>query len=264
MEPWHLQNSDLKNYPHFDPMISREEGEACATDSERVARHAFFPLIQYDQRWTRFAPKGIKGDVKKRPIRYAARQDAYIFMRYRHLLDAPYEAELARLNLGDSVLAYRKISASDGRGGKCNIHFARDAFLKIRDLGGCIAFALDISGYFESLDHSKLKNLWCRLLRVGKLPADHLQVFRAITQYSWVEKEKLYERLGHFGVKRVVDGLQIKGYLTHYRKIPKRLCTGQKFREKLLGKPGQKSIVERNYKPYGIPQGAPISDLLPI
>jgi hypothetical protein len=44
--------------------------------------------------------------------------------------------------------------------------------------------------------------------------------------------------------------------------MPKQLCTGQQFREKIAGGNGNKSIIKKNLKPYGIPQGAPISDLL--
>jgi hypothetical protein len=43
MEEWHLTKSDLKKYSHFDQLISAEEGEAYATDKDRVARHPFFP-----------------------------------------------------------------------------------------------------------------------------------------------------------------------------------------------------------------------------
>ncbi len=262
MEEWHLSKSDLKRYPHFDPLISAEEGEAYATDKDRVAQHAFFPFIQYSQRWTRFAIKGKKGTVKERPIRYAARLDSYIFSHYRHILSQRYETELASLGLDASILAYRHIPIANGQGGKCNIHFAYDAFSKIIELGDCYAIALDVSSYFESLDHVRLKDLWCRMLGVRRLPVDHHHVFRAITQYAWVEKEEVYERLGHFGEKTTINGNPIKGYLTPYEKVPKCLCGGGTFREHIAGSGVQKSIIKRNYKPYGIPQGAPISDLL--
>jgi hypothetical protein len=74
-------NSLLKRYPHFDPVITTEEGEALANDPVRVAKHTFYPFMHYDQRWTRFGTKGDKGKSKTRLIRYAARSDAYIFSR---------------------------------------------------------------------------------------------------------------------------------------------------------------------------------------
>ena len=263
MEEWHLTKSDLKKYPHFDPLISATDAEALATDAHRVAKHAFYPFMLYPQRWNRFAEKGTQGKVKERPIRYAARRDAYIFSYYRHILSQRYEAELTRLDLDTSVLAYRRIPIGNGQGGKCNIHFAHEAFSKIRDLGSCSVIALDISSYFESLDHIKLKDLWCRILGVTRLPADHYHVFEAITQYAVVDKEAAYERLGHFGPKRTTNsGKVINGYLTPYNKMPKHLCNGKDFQEKIAGGNGTKTIIKKNYKPFGIPQGAPISDLL--
>ncbi len=263
MLEWRLKETDLKRYPHFDSLISAGDAEALALDPQRVARHSFFPFLLYTKRWTRFAKKGKKGKSKDRPIRYAARRDAYIYARYRHLLAERYEAELARLGLDASVLAYRRISKPGEIGGKCNIDFARDAVLKIRELGDCCVVALDISSYFEHLDHDRLKSLWCRLLGVTKLPPDHFQVFKAITRYSVVEKDQVYERLGHIGIKRTTAaGKAIRGYLTPFNAIPKQLCRGDEFREKIAGAGSCKSLIQVNLKTYGIPQGAPISDLL--
>lgn len=263
MAPWHLKEHELKRYPHFDPIISAADAIEYATDPNAVARHNFYPFIRFTQRWTRFAPKGKLGESKPRELRYAARRDAYIFAYYRHQLSELYEPVLEKSGLSDKVLAYRRIPDESGGGGKCNIHYARDAFLKIQELGTCCAIALDISKYFESLDHEVLKALWARLLNQKKLPADHFAVFKAITQYSVVDKEKVYERLDHYGPKRLTkNGTVIPGYLTPFDKIPKQLCNGRQFREKIAGGAGGKSIIERHYQPYGIPQGAPISDLL--
>ena len=263
MSGWELADRDLKKYPHFDPLIPANEAMELATDPSRVARHTFYPFMRFTQRWNRFAGKGEQGKPKSRQIRYAARRDAYIFSYYRFVLSERYEAELKRLGLSDSILAYRRIPDSMGDGGKCNIHFARDAFLKIREFRTGCAIALDISGFFENLDHEKLKKLWCRMLDVRKLPPDHFQVFKAITNYAVVDKQKAYERLGHFGTKRMTKfGKPVNGYLTPYKKIPKQLCSGKQFRELIVGSGQKKTIIEKNYKPYGIPQGAPISDLL--
>jgi hypothetical protein len=262
MDEWRLKKTDLKKYPHFDPVIPAKKAESYATDESCVAHHAFYPFIRYRQRWTRFAGRGEKGDVKERPIRYASRRDAYIFSRYRHALSQRYEAELTRLGLGASILAYRHIPATESQGGKCNIHFARDAFVRIRELGDCFAIALDISSYFESVDHARLKEVWCRILGVKRLPPDHFKVFEAITHYAVVDKVSLYERLGHFGYKKTTGANGIKGYLTPFGEMPKQLCRGRVFRELISGWGGQKSIIEKNYLDYGIPQGAPISDLL--
>ena len=44
--------------------------------------------------------------------------------------------------------------------------------------------------------------------------------------------------------------------------MPKQLCTGKEFRRRIAGGNGEESLIEINFKTYGIPQGAPISDLL--
>ncbi|MGH0218497.1 reverse transcriptase/maturase family protein [Sinorhizobium meliloti] len=233
-----------------------------ATDPARVASHAFFPFLRYHQRWTKFTDKGEKGDVKERPIRFASRADSYIFSYYRYLLAQPFEAELKERGLDASVLAYRRVIGPNGRG-QCNIHFALEAISSIRALGNCFAIALDISSFFESLDHGLLKQAWSRLLGGARLPADHYKVFRAITEYSVVDRDELFERLGYIGPKYLSkSGEPIKGYLVEKSLIPRRLCTGQEFREKVAGGDGQKSLIKKHRKPYGIPQGSPISDLL--
>jgi hypothetical protein len=263
MGSWPLGNHGLKRYPHFDAWITATEAVALATNADRVASHRFYPFLFYVQGWNRFAKQGKIGKRKERKIRYAARGDAYIFAYYRHILSAHYEAALLAHNLQNCVLAYRKIPDYSGAGGKCNIHFARDAFLKICELGNCSVIALDISSFFENLDHEKIYQLWCRMLGVKKLPKDHLKVFQVITRYAVVNKRHVYERLGHFGIKRKSkSGQPIPGYLTPFAKMPTQLCTGKVFREKIAGGDGTKSLIELNYKPYGIPQGSPISDLL--
>lgn len=263
MGDWQLKASQLKSYPHFDPVISAIVARALAQNPERVARHAFYPFLLYEQAWTKFAKKGVKGNRKTRKIRYAARADAYIFSYYRHLLSERYEAELTRLSLSDCVLAYRRIPTGTGVGGKCNIHHALDAFETVQATGDCFVLALDISSFFESLDHDRLKQLWCRLLGAERLPPDHFQVFRAITSYADVDKLAVYERLGHFGAKRTTSaGKVIPGYLTSKAAIPRRLCSGAEFRAKIAGNGEGKTLIRPNHKTYGIPQGAPISDLL--
>lgn len=259
---WKLDAKKRKRYPHFDAEMSSKAAEALANDPSRVARHPFYPFLLFNKHWNRFASKGRAGKPKDRPIRYAARADAYIFARYRHALSEKYEAQLTSLGLSEAVLAYRRLASPEGAG-MCNIHFAKIAFEEVRRQQNCCVIALDISGFFESLDHERLKALWARLLGVSRLPDDHFHVFESITKYAVVDKEAAYERLGHFGVKGSrPDGTTIKGYLTEKSKVPIKLCTGAEFRQNIAGGNGQPSIIEKNLKSFGIPQGAPISDLL--
>jgi hypothetical protein len=225
MGAWQLTSKDLKRYPHFDSQLSVQDAVALATDPKAVVAHKFYPFMLYTNRWTRFAKKGEEGDVKKRPIRYASRGDAYIFAYYRHLLTQEYEAALSKNSLSETVLAYRRLLNLDGTG-KCNIHFAYEAFEKIKKLGDCCVVALDISSFFESLDHRLLKSIWCDLLNVEKLPLDHYRIFRTVTRYAVVEKQAVYERLGYYGLKRPY----IFGIALRLREIDPKLWARKGFR----------------------------------
>jgi hypothetical protein len=249
--------------PHLDALLTKSEAEGLASSPSRVSRHPFFPFLQRNQHWTKYADKGKKPEEKTRPIRYASRRDSYIYSYYRELLKPLYEHELQRLSLSDCVLAYRKIPQVSGRGGKCNIYFADQAFKKIRELGDCCVFALDISQFFENLEHEQIKQLWWRLLgrpihrgRAALLPDDHFQVFRAVTRYSFIDRDRAYKVLGLIGEEQLATGRKRIKYLMKRKDFPKQICSPRDFREKLT------SIIEHNPNPYGIPQGSPISDLL--
>ena len=254
----------LKKYPHFDQRIGEEELLAIVTDPERVATNAFLPFIQYTKKYQPFRDKIEKPKKKERLIRYASRRDSVIFAYYRHVLSFQYEERLASLGIQGVPTAYRKIPL-DGpsSAGKCNIDFANDLFTEIRTHKQCTVITLDIRKYFESIDHKRLYNVWCDLLGVGRLSSDHLAVFKAITRYSFVERTAAYERLGFIGEKIRPDGSASHGYLRSFKKMPKQLCTPLEFRRKIAGADVEyDSLINRNMNSHGIPQGAPMSDLL--
>lgn len=260
---WHLEEKNLKRYPHFDKFLPVDEIRRIVSDAELVRKNAFYPFLRYSEEWQPFRSNVEKPKKKKRPIRYAARRDALIFAYYRYLLSVPYEKVLREKGIEDCPIAYRKILSDDGAHGKCNIDFARDAFQQIQKIGNCCAVTLDISSYFDCIDHDRLKEMWCRLLGVDQLPSDHAAVFKAITCYSTVDRDLAYERLGFIGTKQRTNGRVSKGFLVPFKKMPMQLCSPHEFREKICGKSVEySSLIEVNKKPYGIPQGAPISDLL--
>lgn len=258
MEPWKPSRRDRKQYPHFDAPLSLSEMERIANDPSAVKSNKFYPFLRYENSYRPFRPKG--EHLKTREIRYGTRRDAAIFSRYRFGLSKLYEEELTRRGLAGCILAYRRIPVnSASSSGKCNIHHAKSAFDRIKILGDCCAVVMDISKYFEHLDHARIKRHWRDLLGVSELPDDHYAVFKAITRYWIVDSKKAYEALGFFGTKP--SG--IPGYLTPKKDMPKQLCGPQEFRDKICGKAaGYPDLIERREKPYGIPQGAPLSDLL--
>ena len=258
---WQPKPSQLKRYPHFDRDLSVAEIQAIVTDPVRVSQNPFYPFIRYSKSWQPFRRKDAKPHQKSRPIRYASRRDAYIFTYYRHKLSQKYEKLLKELSIEDCPIAYRKILVGDGTSrGKCNIHFANDAFELIKDLGDCIVITMDVSSYFECIDHAKLKAIWRELIGLRELPDDHYSVFCAITKYSYVDRDQLYKRLGY--IKLISDNPE-RWQATNYRDLPRQLCSPAVFREKVRGKDSKyESIIQKNKESFRIPQGSPISDLL--
>ncbi|WP_411820393.1 reverse transcriptase domain-containing protein [Hyphococcus formosus] len=256
-----FSKKDVKNYPHFDAPISLNNIEALVTDRRRVAENSFYPFLLYYETWQPYRTKIAEGDKpnkKTRPIRYAARRDAYILAYYRRELSDRYEKKLETMGLSDCPIAYRKIQNEWGQG-KCNIDFAKEAFDAIDTMGNCVAIALDIQSYFESLDHRKIKSLWCELLGVSSLPPDHYAIFKYITKYHYCDQKEVYRRLGY--ITKNEQGQE--EYKVSYRDMPKQICSPDDFRRKICGRDSQyPSLIQKNWKNYGIPQGSPISDLI--
>ena len=259
---------DLKHYPHFDRRLSIKEAEEIVSNPERVAANKFYPFFLYEEKWQpyRISKEG-RPKLKVRPIRYASRRDAYILTHYRRILAEKYEARLLELGIEECPIAYRKIPKGHG-GGKCNIDFAKDAVDEILRQKDCVAIALDIKGYFESLDHNRIKEVWCDLLGVERLPPDHFTVFKNITRYHVVDQKDVYRRLG-FIEEIEVNGYPRERYTMPFRDMPTQLCTPADFRSKICGgDPDLPSLVKPNCDEegklldHGVPQGAPISDLI--
>jgi Reverse transcriptase (RNA-dependent DNA polymerase) len=260
---WPLTGKDLKSYPHFDSAFTIDQLTSLATDPDRVNQHPFLPFLLYYKSWQPFRKTIARPERKRRPIRFASRQDSAIFSFYRHVLAERYESELRRLGIESCPIAYRKIRALPKARGKCNIDFAAEAFAAVRTAGNCCVVTLDISSFFENIDHQKLKLLWCRLLGVKQLPGDHAAVFKATTKYSVVERDAAYERLGYFGDNLLPDGRVVRGFLRQWSEMPLQLCSSHDFRNKICGYDNERpNLVIKNENAFGIPQGAPISDLL--
>ncbi|SFJ23208.1 reverse transcriptase domain-containing protein [Albimonas pacifica] len=255
---------DLKQYPHFDAPLSLREIRRLVTSPERVAKNTFYPFFLFEESWQPYRNTDAgRPEKKRRPIRYGARRDAYIFAFYRRKLARLYETRLREEGIAECPIAYRQVLKKDSGGGKCNIDFAKDAFDEIDRLGDCVAVALDIRKYFDRIDHAHIKRVWCSLLGVEALPADHYAVFKNITKYRFVDQRSVYRRLGYFGL-RERDGKLVEGFLRPFRDVPKQLCSSAEFRAKICGGDAAcgASLVRKNELPYGVPQGAPISDLI--
>ena len=249
----------LKYYPHFDAPISVRAALFLVTDPEAVARNPFFPLLRYEQRWQPFRSASCgRPPPKIRPISFASRRDAYIYWYYRRLLAEEFEKKLVDRGLESSVIAYRSVVDPDTGKGLTNIQFAANAFRFIRTTGSCTAIALDIKSYFDTLDHARVRETWCRLLGRESLPSDHYAVFKQLTSYRIIQIQKIYRRLGIIGPVPNSDPPR-EGYLVSRADMKTQLCSPARLREIIANEP---SIVEKNWNRYGIPQGTPISDLI--
>ncbi|MCX7062626.1 MAG: reverse transcriptase/maturase family protein [Gammaproteobacteria bacterium] len=180
-----------------------------------------------------------KAPKKKRQICYAAHRDAALYEHYAHLLSAQYEELLKKSDIAGSILAFRPGL------GKCNIHFASEAFTEISKRQACVALAFDIKGFFDSLDHRLLKEMWAKVLGVTELPADHYQVYKSVTRYSSVDRDHLYKRLAISRHNPRASGRR-------------RICSVQDFRNIVR----REGLISVNQNKFGIPQGLPISAVL--
>lgn len=261
--PFELKDKHLKRYPHFDQLVSQQELLELVESPDRVRSHSFWPFLEYTKTNRRFRHPD-HPPPKTRTIRYAARSDAGIFIYYRHLLSDRYEQRLTSLGIADVPTAYRNIRSDAGRtAGKCNIDFARDAFNEVRRHEKCVVATLDISSYFDCIDHARLRRVWAELLGSDNLPPDHYRVFKAITAYTSVQCDELYQRLDYMVPETTPQGIQRMRFTMAPNELPKKLCSNADFRRKVAGDSGEFSrLISEPNNEYGIPQGAPLSDLL--
>lgn len=93
------------------------------------------------------------------------------------------------------MIAYRKIAKKGMNAHKCHIDFAVEVFEEINrrntDEDLCVIVS-DITGFFDNLDHKVLKRQWCKTLGTINLPADHYNVYKAATNFSYVDEPALF------------------------------------------------------------------------
>jgi len=229
-----------RGYLHFDAPVTFKTAQKLVMSPKKVAAHSFFPLINYEiESYKIYKNKKniLERKEKLRPIAYASHLDSHIYAYYAWNLSKLYEEKIKEFGLGENVLAFRSL-------GKSNIEFAAKAFTDIENRKNCSAVALDVSGFFDNLDHDILKAGWSKLLDEKRLPKDHFNVFKSLTVFAQVNKDKLYKLLGIS--------------LTNPKNGRHKVCDIKDFR----GKVRSGGLIIRNVKSHGIPQGSPISALL--
>lgn len=230
-----------RGYLHFDLPISCNQAESIVKNSVKVQRHPFYPFILNTIMSKKIRKDKVTGvihtKIKTRPVQYASHVDSHIYSYYTHLLNIQYEETIKKLGIEDSVLAFRKL-------GKSNIDYANNAFNEIIKRQECTAVALDIKGFFDTLNHSILKQAWCKVINCDRLPNDHYSVFKSLTKFSSVEKDRLYTE---FNIS-----------IHNPKNKNNRICEPDQFRSRV--RDAGMIIVNKDH--FGIPQGSPISALL--
>lgn len=241
--------SKERKYKHFDLPLPEDKREQIVDFGSEIKPHRFLPLLGFNDVTRRLVRvKDENGDwlrdgngkfvrkekIKTRPIRFAGHQDAAYLQGYAAHLNGFYESALNSDGTSGSVIAYRK-------GGGTNIHHAKSLFDEILRRQDCSVFAMDISGFFDCLDHKLLRDEIAGLLGVTRLGSHHGRVWQNITKYSWVETEDLDKLLGR---KRNAHG---------------RICSPQDFISYVQGR--KNGLIRRYELDYGIPQGTPVSGL---
>lgn len=236
-QPWFKP----RRYLHFDNPLSEKSAEKIVTNPRKVKTHSFYPLISYSNVTKKIfidkKAEKIKSKDKIRPISYASHSDSAIYSYYSKKLSDNYEKLLTLHGLSNTVIAFRSL-------GKSNIDFANTIFSEIEGRRYCSAIGLDVTGFFDNLDHIYLKKMWAKVVGTRRLPSDHFAVYKSITSFSKVDREELYKEF-NIAINNPKNGKT-------------RVCSPSEFRDKVR----KKNLIIKNKHPFGIPQGSPISAIL--
>lgn len=241
--------SKERDYKHFDLPLADGKRECAINFAQESDSHRFLPLLGFTEttrRYVRTKDKngnwltGENGEYRKqiveksRDIRFAGHDDSAYLQAYAAHLNVLYERALVDDGTDGSVLAYRK-------GGGTNIHHAKSLFDEISSRVNCSVFAMDISGFFDCLDHMLLRDEVAGLTNSVRLTGHHGSVWQNLTRYSWVETDDLDHLLG---LRRERHG---------------RVCTPHDFVKHVRGR--KSGLVRTHDLDCGIPQGTPVSGL---
>lgn len=236
-----------RKYIHFDKRINIIEPFhlGLVFDSNKVAKHSFYPFIRNIQRKKHYkkqppgSPHKTRIVLKERPIDYGAHTDALILSWYSFQLATKYELLIHQLGLENNVIAYR--SVGDGMSTYDHVKVVTDFITTNPDY---VVVALDVKEFFQKVDHKKLRQVWESILDVPRLPPDYYNIYKYVTDYRYVESRHLRK---HLGFSRADE-----------RKMS-RVCDASVFRNKIVSG----GLLKRNpLKTKGIPQGSSISCVL--
>jgi hypothetical protein len=270
-----------KGYIHFTKKLDSSGSDTAkflhgyVKNIEAVSKHGFYPLIHRKLISRRYKKIGkdnlgktirahsvvsetgeVTSNAKVRNIYYSTHLDAVIYAYYTQIVLTPlYEQEVVKtIGLSDCICAYRKIPiGKEITGNKNNIHFADEVFTYIKTQDECTVLTFDVTSFFDTLNHKYLKKKWYQLLQKKTLPPDHYNIFKSLTNFSYVE---FYRILKEFNIKSEMKLRKKK--LFSFCDTPEIFKT--RIREK--GYIKLHPFKDVDGQPCGIPQGTPISAFL--
>lgn len=262
-----------------------------------IAKHAFYPLIHRTVLQRRF--KKIQDNegrqiltetgkhkrshfknAKPREIFFANHLDTQIYSYFaKEVLGKKYEdllKEPKNIGLSECISAYRFIPINEGsQKGKSNMHFAKEIFDFITSENECVVLAFDIEKFFDSLNHQYLKEIWCNLLKVNRLPQDHFNIYKSVTHFSFVNEQDLLNEIGYSKVKdkfllrKLIEKNGISSFCANAKEFRDKVVgTNNKKRKSLIiPEPSkeietQKHFWDKEGNRQGIAQGTAISAFL--
>lgn len=171
-----------RGYAHFDASVGA--AFAGSVTESLIEKHSWSPLISYTKQIKRYKRLLGKTEYKNREIMYASHRDACFLSKYSAeltaILNQYYEAE----KLEENVIAYRAL-------GKANYHFSADAQRFAMATAPCVMLCFDVTGFFDNLDHSILKDRLKRILKVKELSKAWYAIFRHVTRFHHVRRDAL-------------------------------------------------------------------------
>jgi RNA-directed DNA polymerase len=220
-----------RKYAHFDDQFDDEQLTSFSVTPEEVMSHGFLPLLGYEKiiRRMDFEDDFPTLELKSRDIRYASHFDAAIYSFYARPLSLLYDDALEAAGLSASVLAYRSNIGN-------NVTFAKSLFDEVNARGDCKVICLDISKFFDRIDHKILENRLRDIFGLPKLSGDWIKIFNRITAYECVMKSSLEKAIG--------------------KRYGPRICSIETFKKHV------RPLISKHTEPFGIPQGTPLSGLL--
>jgi hypothetical protein len=277
----------IKRYPHIGQpikMIDKSWVNKYVTNTVTIKNHAFYPFIHRSSlkrkyrrdidRKTGMRSKMRLASVKPRELYYANHLDSNIFSYYASLLNEAYNKRLRIEGLDRVVTAYRKIQIDPSNINSPSMSssdFAAEVFNYIltHKAQKLIAVTLDIKGFFDNLDHKKLKQAWYSLNSSSKtLKEDEYNVFKNITNFSYINENQLFNAVKDKIIVQKKSGVQKHKPIKRLHHLKKQgaiaFCNKEDFETEIRSKNliiGNGSVAHIK-RTKGIPQGSPISSVL--